>query len=125
MPTSHNKQYNSFNQKQPSKNEKMVYELYMQMNHMQRKLDEVNNLFIAFARGKIDHKVLAKFFVDDMANEEYGKNLSQSIGIEFDKRANEKAELAKKVAPLASLIKEISDEQLNDEPIPELEDDPA
>jgi hypothetical protein len=74
---------NDFLKKEPTKNEKMIYELYMQLQNMERGLWSTSTLGIVIAiLAKLDPKEVAELMVN--GNEKI-KEFSKQINEEVDK----------------------------------------
>lgn len=82
---------NDYLQKQPTKNEKIIYELSMQQQQLERGLGTVQNLVIALARALTSYEALASFAFDQQKNQVFLQNLD--LAFSEEKR---KAEEAKK-----------------------------
>lgn len=65
-------------QKPKTSNEK-IEELTYHVNHLYKINQDLNSRLIAISRAKIEPNVLATFILDNMANEEYMKNLNLSV----------------------------------------------
>ena len=84
---------NDFKKKEPTKTEKMLYEMFMHQQQLEsnvaqlsRVFMDINSRLICLCRAKIEPEVLAKFMLEEPANEAWMKNFNLRLEEEIKKK---------------------------------------